>query len=458
VDIIFESILVITKQGACLRDLRRLLRAVDTLRPMKSGWFESYSRQGMATRDLKGMLRHLPFAFSLTFAFACGFFLVILLMSEGPAGPSVTLTLDRSGLEKYAGHSVHAKSPPNSPAPTRQAALPEQLARPPEVQISPFTQEIRRARPPYVFRPFPSKRSLTRLVAFEASPFPYNGMVPRSKKPFLNFQEDGREGRKTPSGRIYWADKTYSDRRVLLHIPKGFDASRPGVMMVFFHGHGATLERDVATRQRVPAQITQSGMNAVLVAPQFAVNARDSSAGNFWKPGAMRRFLDEVAVKLAKVHGDPASKATFANMPVVIVGYSGGYLPLESALANGQISKRVKGVVLLDGLYGGVSTFSDWIARNRSAFFLSAYTGSTRKGNNALKERLGKRDIAYRTVLQSRLLPGSVTIIAIDEEHRNYVTRAWTDNPLSDLLVRMTGVAHRTSGSLSASLSPALTQ
>lgn len=423
---------------------------------MKSGRFETCSRRAMAARDLKGMQRHLPFAFSLTCAFACGFFLVILLMSEERAGPSVTLTLDRSGLERHArhsGHSVHAKSPQILPAPARHAALPGQ----PLAHVTPFTQEIRRA-PSYVPQPFPSKRALTKLVAFEASPFPYNGMMPQSKKPFLNFEEDGREGRKTPSGRIYWADKTYSDRRVLLHIPKGFDASRPGVMVVFFHGHGATLQRDVAVRQRVPAQITQSGMNAVLVAPQFAVNARDSSAGNFWKPGAMQRFLGEVAVKLAKTHGDPASKKMFANMPVVIVGYSGGYLPLESALANGQISKRLKGVVLLDGLYGGVSTFSDWIARNRSAFFLSAYTGATRKGNNALKERLSKRDIVYRTALQSRLLPGSVTIIAIDEEHRDYVTRAWTDDPLSDLLVRMTGVAHRTSGALSAALSPVLRQ
>jgi hypothetical protein len=48
----------------------------------------------------------------------------------------------------------------------------------------------------------------------------------------------------------------------------------------------------------VPAQITAAGVNAVLVAPQFAVNAADSSAGKFWEPNGFQRFLDEAAVKL----------------------------------------------------------------------------------------------------------------------------------------------------------------
>jgi hypothetical protein len=42
----------------------------------------------------------------------------------------------------------------------------------------------------------------------------------------------------------------------------------------------------------------------VLVAPQFAVNAADSSAGKFWEPNGFKRFLDEAAVKLARMYGD----------------------------------------------------------------------------------------------------------------------------------------------------------
>src|SRR4029077_13815488 len=112
----------------------------------------------------------------------------------------------------------------------------------------------------------PIKEPLTKLVEFDPAPFPY----------------DGGRG-------------SYHDRRVLLHIPKGFDTRWPGVMVLFFHGHRATLERDVRDRQQVPAQISASGMNAVLVAPQFAVDAADSSVGRFSQPGAVARFVAEAA-------------------------------------------------------------------------------------------------------------------------------------------------------------------
>ena len=77
------------------------------------------------------------------------------------------------------------------------------------------------------------------------------------------------------------------------------------MIVVFFHGNGATLERDVRDRQLVPQQISDSGVNAVLLAPQLAVNAADSSAGKFWQPGGFKRFMDESASHLARLTGDP---------------------------------------------------------------------------------------------------------------------------------------------------------
>ena len=259
-------------------------------------------------------------------------------------------------------------------------------------------QLAERAPEPQRPRSRPVPRTHTQLVAFAASPFPYGGSVPRTNRPFLNHKDGSRLGRKTHSGRVYWADETYNDRRVLLHIPEGFDIEKPSVMVLFFHGHGATLERDVAARQQVPAQITESGVNAVLVAPQFAVDARDSSAGNFWKPGGVERFLDEVAGNLSQLHGDPTTRETFANMPVVVVGYSGGYVPTAWALKSKTLNKRLKGTVLLDGLYGELDKFESWIGRAQNAFFLSAYTSSTRRGNAALMKRLrpGKSRTARR--------------------------------------------------------------
>src|SRR5262245_20865598 len=172
----------------------------------------------------------------------------------------------------------------------------------------------------------PLTRARSKLVEFDTAPFPYDGLMPRSNKPFLDVVENGRRGHRTSAGHVYWADETYSDRQVLLHLPKGFDIRRPSLLIVFFHGHGAKLADDVYLRQQVPAQLSSSGVNAALVAPQLAFNAADSSAGKFWEPGAFARFLGEAAQHLARLHGDPRSVRSFASMPVVIVAYSGGYL------------------------------------------------------------------------------------------------------------------------------------
>ncbi len=286
----------------------------------------------------------------------------------------------------------------------------------------------------------PLKQARTSLVAFQTSPFPYRGNVPGTGKPFLNIEQDGRRGHSTPYGRLYWEDETYSDNRVLLHIPKGFDVRRPSLMIVFFHGHGATLERDVLRRQRVADQISKSGANAVLIAPQFAVDAADSSAGRFWEPGAFGRFMGEAAEALAKLHGDPKSVRSFASSPVIFVAYSGGYLAAASCAINGGLKKRLRGVVLLDALYGELGKFTSWIENDRSAFFVSAYLGSTREKNSELAEALSARDIDYATELDRPLHQGDVAFLAGgDASHRSFVTQAWVDNPIEDLLRRLPG-------------------
>src|SRR5262249_3754956 len=175
---------------------------------------------------------------------------------------------------------------------------------------------------------------------------------PGSESPFLNVSEQGRLGHRTSRGRVFWEDRTYADRRVLLHIPAHFDPNRPAVMIVFFHGHGATLTRDVLARQQLPTQISDSGVNAVLVAPQFALDAGDSSPGKLWKPGAFAKFVAEAGAQLAKLYDNPAAEQKFANMPIVLIAYSGGYLPAAVSLQRGGVKGRVRGVVLLDALYG----------------------------------------------------------------------------------------------------------
>lgn len=386
------------------------------------------------------LLRTLVLSVCLSAAFAAGFALAPITAPSRDAARKVG---DTPQVERY---SIHRKRPPAVSVHVRQEALP-QPERQAEVPILPEIEAPQAVAGPR-----------TELVRFASAPFPYDGLLPNTDKPFLNVEEEGRRARKTPSGRLYWEDTTYSDNRVLLHVPAGFDIERPGVMVLFFHGHGATLERDVAARQKVPEQISESGINAVLVAPQFAVDARDSSAGKFWQAEGVRRFLDEAASKLAEVTGRPQARTTFARMPVVVIGYSGGYLPTAWVLHSRVLDDRLRGVVLLDGLYGEVEKFASWIERDRSAFFLSAYTGSTRRGHAALKRALARLDIAYDTDLEPRLRPDSVSLVAAEEEHRHYVTRAWAEYPIADLLNRMTGTVPRAPIAVSAALQPRLTR
>jgi hypothetical protein len=282
----------------------------------------------------------------------------------------------------------------------------------------------------------PLKQTRTKLVELENAPFPFHGTVPSTGRPFLDVSENGRRGHRTSSGHVYWEEATYRDRRTLLHIPRGFDLRRPALLVIFLHGHGATLQRDVIERQRVPEQVSEAGVNAVLAAPQLAYDAADSSAGKLWEKGGCQRFLDETSVELARLHGDPRSKAVFDALPIVIVAYSGGYATAASCIRQGGTGGRVRGVVLLDALYGEIDTFASWISSRQKAFFLSAYASSTRAHNAELVEILKGREVAYNTKLQGPLRGGSVTFISTAPEtaHRDFVTRAWTHHPVKDVL------------------------
>ncbi len=352
------------------------------------------------------------------------------------APPHLTLRLgSRLGRESRARILAHERS--------RLQTRPKHAAKELKPSLKPPVRlaSLEGAAPPVEANPSPipsNAGALTSLVDFETAPFPYHGTVPASGQPFLNAGTEGHRGHVNFRGNVLWESQNFGDDRVLLHIPPSFDPKRPAVMVVFFHGHGANLAQDVRERQQVPAQSTAAGVNAVLVAPQFAVDAADSSAGKFWEPNGFQRFLDEAAVKLARMYGDPRSAFAFARMPIVIVAYSGGFGPTLSVLDRGGVRSRVRGLVLLDALYGGTGKFADWIAENRSTFFVSSYTPHTAHRNAYLERLLRKRSVPYSSELRNSHLQGMVTFLpAGDVSHRDFVTHAWADNPIKDILLRM---------------------
>jgi hypothetical protein len=291
--------------------------------------------------------------------------------------------------------------------------------------------------------PMPVARSA--LIPFNVSPFPFDGIAPKTGRPFLDVVEGERRGRHAARGGVLWEDVTYSDKRVLMSIPRGFDIRRPALIVVYFHGNGAILNRDVRNRQRVPQQIAESGLNAVLVAPQFAVDAADSSAGRFWEPGVFAQFLDEATDRLTRLHGDKRARSVFERAPVVIVAYSGGYHPLAYALAVGGATERVRGALLLDALYGDHDKYLDWLGRRPQAFFVSTFGPLLRAQNAEFQKNLTERGVLFTTDFPPHLVPGIVAFLDVGSEvkHNDFVTQAWSSNPLKVLLSRVPGYVRR---------------
>lgn len=288
------------------------------------------------------------------------------------------------------------------------------------------------------------KEAKTQLVAFDDSPFPYRGFIPDSRKPFLDKRDGTRRGHTTGRGDVYWEEATYSDRRSLLYLPQGFDPAKPVLMVLYLHGQGATLERDVVQRQAVPRQVAESGQNIALVAPQLALDALDSSAGNFWRGGHFAKYVDEAAERLMRLYGKRSAGRGFNLAPLVIVAYSGGYHAAAYGLERGGANHRIKGVILMDALYGDEPKFAAWFAaRRRQAFLLSAYTDSTKDENAELQALLTKRRIPFTRSLPRSLSPGTAAFVPTGglDMHGDFVTRAWQSDPLKQALSMIPGYA-----------------
>jgi hypothetical protein len=280
---------------------------------------------------------------------------------------------------------------------------------------------------------------VTAYIPFRNAPFPYDGFDPQTGELFLDVDQNGRKGHSSPRGGIYWQDTTYSDDRVLAAFSRNFRADRPGLIVLYYHGNSATLEDDILGRQQVVQQFRASGINGVLLAPQFAVDALDSSAGKFWQPGAVGRFLSEAAYRLAAFF-DETARSVFAQMPVLLIAYSGGYEPAAYSLRDRGVLSRLIGVALLDAVFGEEASFVDFLLHRRSAFFLSAYTASAEPGNQAIEEQLERHGVPFTTAPPQRLRPSLISFIDSPGDHADFVTEAWVPNPITWILGAIGGL------------------
>ena len=237
------------------------------------------------------------------------------------------------------------------------------------------------------------------LASFENSAFPYHGIIPNYQetgktRPFLDVDDNGRLGHSSPRGGIHWEDQTYSDRSVLLAAPQSFDPNKPGVIIVFFHGNNATLSRDVIARQQIVSQLADSGLNAFWSRRSSRWMRRIRAPGDSGRRAASPRFSARRS----------RSSATFIpTRAAPLGGCRSSSSPIAAAICPPPIRSpsaatgRVRGLVLLDALYGEREKFVSWAeGPGRSAFFVSAYSTSSREGNDAVRSRARGRRRANR--------------------------------------------------------------
>jgi hypothetical protein len=186
----------------------------------------------------------------------------------------------------------------------------------------------------------------------------------------------------------------YRDDSVLVFVPGHYRyREEEGVAaLVHFHGHNTTAERATAAHE-LREQLADSRQNAVLVVPQLAVMAADSSCGKLDAPGGLARLLDEVVATAAREGRETLGESCFppnAQVGTVCVSaHSGGYHAAAACLRGGGVD--VRETYLFDALYAELDTFRDWVISRRGEPLHSRHKlvdyfveGTTTDGNSRL--------------------------------------------------------------------------
>jgi hypothetical protein len=194
---------------------------------------------------------------------------------------------------------------------------------------------------------------------------------------------------------------------VAVHFPENFNPANPFALCVFLHGLSldeAPFEKHI---EMAIAQIKSSPTNTVLVAPRFGGKDDEGSfrdAKGFSSfVGELQTVLPPLLVQAGLPQADASRIATYAaaKAPIVLVGFSGGWRPLNAVLngllavdGTSELAKatrcadRVVGVVLLDSIYGSTSSSGPiaWQkSRRTQTALLSIYgrnTGDNAKASN----------------------------------------------------------------------------
>ncbi len=323
----------------------------------------------------------------------CGL-LIGMVMVWGMAGFSVAAARSQStGPGKGAPARASSRTKPASPPPAAPAAVAAAVA---------------------------ATTERTFVRALNTAPFPYEGKYADSQVDFFDYVDpkNGARFHTNRYGQRFAEADHYRDSSVIFHLSPGFDPGRPFSLVFFFHGNQSSASESFRDF-RLGEQLDRSGRNAVLIVPQLARQAADSSPGKFFRAGAFKAFLADVAATLAERCGAQHLER-FRQAPLVLTGFSGGYKAVAYILDRGGATSRIKAVLLLDALYEDVDKFSDWLTRNagRRAFVLLAGKGASSATNGrALAHFLRQHEVEIDKTWPTTLARGGIHLVECGTEH-----------------------------------------
>jgi hypothetical protein len=282
----------------------------------------------------------------------------------------------------------------------------------------------------------PPREIGTFVQTLRHAPFPYSGKFEDTKADFYDTvdPQSGERFHTNRHGDRYSEKDHYRDGRVLFHVPSHFDPRKPFAYVLYFHALGTDI---IASNRdyELACQIDASGRNVILVVPQLARNAVDSSPGKFFRKNGFQVFMGEVAGVMTSRMG-AAFRKKFGAAPIFLTAFSGGYKSVAYILDRGGVNDRVKGVFLMDALYEDVDKFERWAAGNiKRSFLVSLYThGSCEENMKDLLNRLAGRSIFARAGWPQILIPGSIHHVLCETDHIRIPLMGHPEYPLAGFL------------------------
>lgn len=245
-----------------------------------------------------------------------------------------------------------------------------------------------------------------------------------------------------------FAGLSYGDDTVIVFVPRRyrFHAEEGVPALVHFHGHNSTAERAIAAHA-LREQLVDSRQNAVLIVPQLARFAADSSCGRLAQPRGLARLLDNAISSTARLGRSSLGESRFPDRAepgrVCLSAHSGGFHAAACSLRTGGVD--ISETYLFDALYAEREVFRDWVLERRGepassrhklvSYFTPGATTETM--NHGLRVELERQGVAVAQEMREgelsrRDLSHAGAVFVRTGNGHSQVT--WETNALRDVL------------------------